>query len=252
MTVYRLNDRPAPLGYRGRHCQRWAASRGVTTAVELLIGLSLFAWLAGCAAVGAERRAVPAPTATWSSPTASAPSTSQPPAVRRSAPTYEAPTRAGLKAIVKSPDAHEGETYLIYGVVFQADPITGATAVLADIGHEWAADDNAYDTSIVLAGTTVTMANIVEDARFVAEVRVAGAITYESSTGTRTVPQLYVNSIEIEDGSPTPGADVAAIAAREHTREVERAGVVPPVEFCKGLRLARAYGVCTVSEPLAL
>lgn len=66
MGMYRHAEKSAPLGYRGKR----RMSGGLTSLVELAIGLTLIAGLIGCAAVGTSGHAAGvAPTATWVEPT---------------------------------------------------------------------------------------------------------------------------------------------------------------------------------------
>ncbi|WJV49065.1 hypothetical protein [Streptomyces flavofungini] len=118
--------------------------------------------------------------------------------------TYDDLTAREWALIAKDPDAHVGERYVVYGVVTQADAVTGAELLRADVDgirHTYAYE---YPTNTVLTGDAKAFADVVADDVFVAKVEVLGTITYETQLGGETtVPSLQVDSITVTPPTPS-------------------------------------------------
>lgn len=149
------------------------------------------------------------PSSSTSSSAAAKPATSSPAATPKPSTSakpkpppktvYRKVTAREWKKIAKNPDAHVGETIVVYGSVTQFDSITGADTFRADISgtrQEYAFD---YDTNSILSAlTATTLADLVEDDEFRAKVTIMGTQEYETTLGGKlTVPVLLVDSITV-------------------------------------------------------
>jgi hypothetical protein len=104
--------------------------------------------------------------------------------------------------IAKDPDAHAGETYIVYGEVTQFDANTGASAFRADVGAVRQYPDDIgfvdYPTNTVLDGDTGTLGPVVEKDLFTAKVTVTGSLSYDTTLGgSTTVPELQIDKITV-------------------------------------------------------
>lgn len=98
--------------------------------------------------------------------------------------------------IAKSPDAHKGERLIVFGKVTQFDSVTGPASFRANVDGERKKRDYDYDVNTILQGDGATLADIVADDLFRAEVTVTGSYSYTTTMGgTLTVPLLQVDSI---------------------------------------------------------
>ena len=137
----------------------------------------------------------PTTTSTQAPPTATAPAA---PAAPKEYAALDARTWALL---AKNPDAYKGQTFLVFGEVTQFDAATGTGAFLADVAE---ANKCSYgffdgDNTWLTAAPGVSLANVVEDDVFSAQVTVVGSYSYDTQAGgNTTVPHLQVNSIEVQ------------------------------------------------------
>ncbi|GAA2577978.1 hypothetical protein GCM10010435_62710 [Winogradskya consettensis] len=134
-------------------------------------------------------------------PTTTAPTAAPEPVTARKPPvktSYKKLTARQWLKIAKDPDAHSGETVVVYGSVTQFDSATGSSVFRADVGasnQEWSFD---YPTNTMLVGDEGQLSDLVQDDEFRAKVIVAGSYSYETQIGGETtVPQLYVSSIKL-------------------------------------------------------
>ncbi len=117
-------------------------------------------------------------------------------------PVYRTLTAHGWAQIAKDPDAHAGETYIVYGEVTQFDAATGQSAFRADAGGVRQYPDDigyvSYPTNTVLDGDAGTLSPVVENDLFTAKVEVTGSLSYDTQIGgSTTVPELQVDSITV-------------------------------------------------------
>ncbi|WP_409236081.1 hypothetical protein [Streptomyces sp. PA5.6] len=112
--------------------------------------------------------------------------------------TYDELTAREWALIVKDPDAHDGEHYVVYGVVTQSDSATGAETIRANVDGIRHAEAYEYPTNTVLTGDAKTFAEVVVDDKFAAKVEVSGSISYENQLGGETTaPLLHVDSVDV-------------------------------------------------------
>ncbi|GAA4541766.1 DUF732 domain-containing protein [Pseudonocardia xishanensis] len=142
------------------------------------------------------------PSRTWASQTGvvttAAPTTT---AVVASGPAKAITAREWL-LIAKDPDAHQGERVIVYGEVRQFDSATGPSGFRANVDgvvHPVKYGYANYETNTVLgAGTGVSLAEVVQDDLFKAEVTVVGSYSYDTQIGGKTtVPMLLITNIEV-------------------------------------------------------
>lgn len=147
--------------------------------------------------------------ATSTSPTPSRSVTATPTPTRETiAPAPPAPPRqyAALDdrtwaLIAKDPDAHVGESYLVFGEVTQFDSATGTSAFRANVAAANVCEYGFFDgdNTVLQAATGVDLADVVTDDVFAAQVTVMGSLSYDTSIGgSTTVPRLQVDSIEVQ------------------------------------------------------
>lgn len=130
---------------------------------------------------------------TTSSSSSATPSSPPPPAHAISAHDWQ--------LIVKDPDAHKGESIIVYGEVTQFDAATGTTGFRANVDgveHQLTDGFADYSTNTILDGDPATLQNVVEKDLFTANVTVVGANTYSTQIGGQTTaPELQVQSIKV-------------------------------------------------------
>lgn len=102
--------------------------------------------------------------------------------------------------IAKDPDAHKGETIVVYGQVTQFDSATGTDSFRANVDgvkHKVSYGYADYDTNTVLTSAGANLGDVVNRDLFRAEVVVVGSLSYDTSLGgSTTVPQLAVTKID--------------------------------------------------------
>lgn len=156
-------------------------------------------------------------TAPASQPTPSAKPSSKPPATTKAPspkPTQPPKTTTKPKPVVyakltarqwariaKDPDAHTGESYIVYGVVTQFDAATGTDTFRAEVDgvkHRPEYGYVDYPTNTLLTNFSGDVSDLVEDDLFTAKVLVLGSFSYDTQIGgSTTVPHLQVMSLTV-------------------------------------------------------
>lgn len=86
--------------------------------------------------------------------------------------------------VERDPDAYEGEQYVLYGAVTQADPSTGEMSIRVNTGPAQQSRQYDYDVNtMVLAGKPDVFANVVQGDHVKMLVEVGGSMTYETTIG---------------------------------------------------------------------
>jgi hypothetical protein len=99
--------------------------------------------------------------------------------------------------IARDPDAHVGGRYVLYGVITQADAVTGTEAVRASVDGEKHEQSYEYPVNAILTSSGAGLSGLVVDDVVRAEVIVVGALEYETAMGGRlTAPRLAVEKVE--------------------------------------------------------
>ena len=116
-------------------------------------------------------------------------------AARVNPATYRTVTDREYALIVKDPDSHVGEKVRVYGIVTQADAITGPTNLLADTSATPSSEWYDFDTNtLVSAPGRKLFSQIVEDDIVTFYVEVVGSYSYDTQIGgNTTVPHLQAN-----------------------------------------------------------
>lgn len=183
----------------------------------VLIVVVVLAWLAACGAIldGGGETAAPAAAPSAGATSAAAPSPA--PQVTRSpdrvvtvtiappdppSPTFKKITAREWGQIVRNPDAHAGEAYVVYGYVTQADAATGDEAIRASVDgvrHRGEYGWLDYEDNTMLSdGGAPGFADLVNDDIFQAHVVVLGSFDYETALGGETtVPLLDVHKVKV-------------------------------------------------------
>ncbi|MEE3851927.1 DUF2510 domain-containing protein [Gordonia sp. LSe1-13] len=98
--------------------------------------------------------------------------------------------------VVKNPDAHIGEKYVVYGYVVQADSAMGSSAIRVQTDGqqvEW----YDMDVNTVANAGLASFSEIVEDDLVTMWVEITGSVTYDTTMGgSMTAPEVEVNIIE--------------------------------------------------------
>jgi hypothetical protein len=125
-------------------------------------------------------------------------------AARLDRSTYESVNPREFALMAKNPDSWAGRKIVVYGVITQFDPATGATAFRADTGPAPTTDRYDYDQNTFITAHDARMAaNFVEKDIVTMFVEVQGAFTYDTQIGgSTTVPALTANIIEATRFSP--------------------------------------------------
>lgn len=203
---------PWPEGYddsdpkRGKRNPVVAASlSGGIAVLVLAVGVLVGLQLSGSESTETASTG-PSPTVVASAPNTPAPTVPQEPAGRRpptdptrlDRSTYESLTAREFALMAKDPDAWAGRKVLVYGVITQFDPVTGATSFRADTGPAPVTDVYDFDQNTVITSYDADMvADFVEKDRVTMFAQVQGAMTYETQIGgSTTVPSLMANIIE--------------------------------------------------------
>lgn len=112
--------------------------------------------------------------------------------------TYDSLTAREFALMAKDPDAWAGRKVVVYGVITQFDPATGATSFRADTAY--APMTNVYDydqNTFVTAHDADMVADFVEKDTVTMYAEVQGAMTYETQMGgSMTVPSLTANIVD--------------------------------------------------------
>ncbi|WP_181781595.1 DUF732 domain-containing protein [Pseudonocardia pini] len=134
--------------------------------------------------------------------THTAPTTSAAPVAPVAAGPAKTITAREWLLIAKDPEAHKGERIVVYGEVKQFDSATGSNGFRANVdgvAHKVRYGYADYETNTVLgAGSGVSLAQVVQDDLFKAEVTVVGSYSYGTQIGgSTTVPMLMITKIDV-------------------------------------------------------
>lgn len=112
--------------------------------------------------------------------------------------TYKEASERTLAKVVRDPDSHAGEGYIIYGEVFQFDSATGLNMLLANVANRNTTSYGYFDGEVAkLTGDEGDLEDLIEGDVFRAKVIVTQSYTYDRATGgTNTVPAFEVTSIK--------------------------------------------------------
>lgn len=112
--------------------------------------------------------------------------------------TYAELSERDLAVVVKDPDAHSGERFVVYGHIEQLDAATGQDNLLADISHNQRWNSYEFEHSVMArAGDEELFKDLVEGDIVRMHVEVLGALSYDTQIGgNTTVPLLRVNMAE--------------------------------------------------------
>lgn len=182
---------------------------GLLARIGMIIGAAVLIVIVASVASAAKssRSSTPPSTAgstttTYAAPTPAAVAPTVAPSVP-AAPAKPAPAKAitarDWAKIAKSPDAHVGESIVVYGQVKQFDAATGTDGFRANVDgvkHPVSYGYADYETNTVLASASADLSDLVEGDLFRAEVVVSGSVSYETTLGgTMTAPQLNITKI---------------------------------------------------------
>jgi hypothetical protein len=112
--------------------------------------------------------------------------------------TYAEISSRDLALVVKDPDAHAGERYVLYGHIWQFDAATGTDAFLmrADVVQH----SNSYEfehNMMAVAGKDDLFADLVEGDIVKVHLQVLGAYSYDTQIGgNTTVPMVRIYMAE--------------------------------------------------------
>lgn len=206
-----------------------ATAVGAVGVVGAIAGGGPFAFLLGaiafvCAVVGLARRArlglavtgvvlgaaaivlsvvvavapstTPQPSATSGTSTPTVPAAVQPTVAPAPPAPAKAITARDWQKIAKNPDAHVGESVIVYGYVTQFDSGTGTDQFRASVDGVKHAQYYDYETNTLLSGDQSVLGDLVQDDVFKAEVVVGGSYTYSNTMGgSTTAPVLAVTKV---------------------------------------------------------
>lgn len=124
-------------------------------------------------------------------------------AARTNPAKYKAISDRDYKLLVKDPDSHVGERFVVYGHVTQFDSATGTDTFLASTSSNRSGDWFDYDTNTLASSDDASLfKNVVEDDLVTMYVDVLGSFSYDTQIGgNTTVPHLAVNIIEVTGSS---------------------------------------------------
>jgi hypothetical protein len=113
----------------------------------------------------------------------------------------QAITNYQWREIAMNPAGHVGERIVVYGQVTQFDANAGGTSFRANVDAIVHNPDRGlvdYPTNTMFSGDAGILIDLVQGDTFKADATVAGANTYQNSTGgSLTVPQLTATKIVI-------------------------------------------------------
>ncbi len=173
----------------------WLWIIGAVIAVLLVIIAVLAAALMSTTGQAAPAPA-PAPAATVPTATPAPPATTTAPLpVTPPAPARAISTRE-WQQIAKNPDAHVGESVIVFGHVTQFDATTGTQTFRASVDGVSHRQSYEYETNTILGGGQNTLKDLVQGDLFRAEVVVRGSYTYTTTMGgSMTAPLLSVTAV---------------------------------------------------------
>lgn len=191
---------PPPASHR-RPPRKW--HHGKLGALVLLVGGLGVACLVASPTSPQSAGSAPATRSTYAAPPRATTTTAPAATTALALPSTPARkiTAREWQLIAKNPDAHIGDTVIVYGQVTQFDAATGTTAFRANadgVEHKPAYGYADYSTNTLFAGDAAVLRDIVEGDLFKAEAIVVGATSYDTQIGgATTAPQLSVTKIDI-------------------------------------------------------
>ena len=169
----------------------------------LLFGIALSATRDGATTAEPADRVTATATATQDAPKSPLPSPaetaqSQPKETSKPVEAVKVTERQWAK-VVKNPDAHIGERYIIYGQVTQLDSATGTNTFRAETAHTVTTEYGFYEgADTVLTGNEKDLSDLVEGDVFRATVTVVGRFDDDTHmAGNKTVPYLTVDKLKV-------------------------------------------------------
>jgi cell division septation protein DedD len=111
--------------------------------------------------------------------------------------TYVKLTAREWKRVAKNPDAYQGRTYVVHGVVTQFDAATGPQTFRASVDGVRHSGAYEYETNVVINQRKADLDDLVQGDEFTASIEVMGGLTYDTAIGgSTTVPELVVDKIK--------------------------------------------------------
>jgi len=106
-------------------------------------------------------------------------------------------TEREMTKVAAHPDSHVGESYVIYGMLIQYDPITGSDAALAVVSHRNTKDvDILLEQTARLTGEESDLEDFIDNDFFKATVTVSGSYQYTTKgDGEKIIPEFTITSI---------------------------------------------------------
>lgn len=97
---------------------------------------------------------------------------------------YKTISERDWQLVERDPDSYEGEKYVLYGVVTQADAMTGDATIRVNTGPVQQSRRYEYDVNtMVLAGASDVFSDVVQDDHVKMLVEVNGSLTYDTTIG---------------------------------------------------------------------
>jgi hypothetical protein len=177
---------------RARRAWPWIV--GVVIAVLLAIIAALAAALLSTTGPAAPAQA-PAPAATVPTATPAPPATTTAPLPAAPPAPARAISTRGWQQIAKNPDAHIGESVIVFGHVTQFDATTGTQTFRASVDGVSHRQSYEYETNTILGGAQSTLKDLVQGDLFCAEVVVRGSTYTTTMGGSMTAPLLQVTTV---------------------------------------------------------
>lgn len=100
--------------------------------------------------------------------------------------------------LVKDPNAHKGQRFVVYGVVTQFDAATGTSTLRANTAATPQDRSYDYDQNTIVESTVQTLGPVIEDDFVTFYVEVVGSYSYATQIGgNTTVPKLKANIVQV-------------------------------------------------------
>lgn len=105
-------------------------------------------------------------------------------AARQDASNYETISERDWQLVERNPDAHEGESYVLYGAVTQADANMGGISIRVNTSPVQQSRRYNYDiNTIVMAGDLDAFSDVVQGDHVKMLFEVTGSMTYDTTIG---------------------------------------------------------------------
>jgi len=105
-------------------------------------------------------------------------------AAKRDPDNYKTISERDWQLVERDPDSHEGEQYVIYGVVTQADANMGGISIRVNTSPEQQSRRYNYDiNTMVMAGDLDAFSDVVQDDHVKMLLEVTGSMTYDTTIG---------------------------------------------------------------------